>query len=61
MKKYHYLIIEFKEDGDEIYVKLWNKFHKKHRRFAKRVYRNLKKHCSSVAQYVFVKVREKEE
>lgn len=60
MKKYHYIILEIKEYDDKHHIKLWNKFLKKHRRFAKKAYRNLKRHCSSIAQYVFVKIYEKE-
>ena len=58
MKNYHYLIIELRKHNSEMRVKIWNAYHKKHKRFAKRAYRKLKKHCGSVGQYVFVKVNE---
>jgi len=52
MKKYSWLIIEYNYE----YVKSWQCMGKKHRRFSKRMVRQLKKHCSSKCQYVLVKV-----
>ena len=52
MKKYGWLIIEYNRE----HVKPWEYMERKHRRFAKRMVRQLNKHCKS--QYVLVKVKE---
>ena len=54
MRKYSWLIIEYNSE----YVRRWESMSKKHRRFAKRMVRQLNKHCSSNSQYVLVKVKE---
>lgn len=56
MKKYDWLIIEYNYE----YVKPWECMSGKYRRFAKRMVRQLKKHCSSKSQYVLVKVNKEE-
>ena len=53
MKKYSWLIIEYNFE----YVEPWEYIEKKHKRFAKKMVRQLSRHCGSESQYVLVKVR----
>jgi len=57
MKEHNWLIIEYNSE----YVKTWECMGKKHKRYAKKMTRQLNKHCSSKSQYVLVKVKKREE
>lgn len=53
MKKYSWLILEYNCE----YARPWEYMGKEHGRYAKRITRQLNKHCSSKSQYILVKVR----
>lgn len=57
MKENRYLIIELNKRNDGERVKLWAEFHESRKREAKQTYRNLKRHCTTMTQWVLVKLK----